>query len=84
MATGKVIPISADLLHRLPLACAWKGCLATCDNTRALPRGWIALATFRDTATPGVLDFRRDRVDRDAVLCPAHIEALERMLKPIR
>jgi hypothetical protein len=58
-------------------------CEAECPNTRELPKGWISFATFRETAKPGVLDFRTDWVWRDAVLCPTHVAALERCLKNI-
>jgi hypothetical protein len=62
--------------------CAWKDCNATCDYLEDLPPEWSCLVTFRKTATPGVLDFRIDHVNRDALLCPEHSVALEKLLFP--
>jgi hypothetical protein len=64
----------------IPCGCAWGGC-AESFSAEMLPEGWISLVTFRETATPGLLDFLKDRTQRDAVLCPAHAIALERQLK---
>ena len=71
-------------LRALPLVCAWKGCRATTANVRPTEPGWIGMATFRDLATPGILNFGTDWTGRDAMLCPEHAAALEACLKAIR
>ena len=72
----------AKTWERLPSRCAWRNCTKSC-GPEALPLGWIMLVTFRETATPGKLDFLRDRTERDAVLCPDHAAALEACLIPL-
>jgi len=67
----------------MDLVCAFRGCSETCPHGE-LPAEWICLVTFRETATPGVLNFLTDRTERDAVLCPIHAGMLEGLLKRIR
>lgn len=67
----------------LKFRCAWRGCFTTCDDPAELPEGWIALVTFRKTVTPGLLDFIKDHVLRDAVLCPKHAPIIDHLLEQI-
>lgn len=80
-----IVSITLDELIKIPVQCAWKGCEQSCPSSAVapLPEGWLCLITFHELANPGVLDFARDRVQRDAVLCPQHVRALEALLKPI-
>jgi hypothetical protein len=66
-----------------PLRCAWRGCQETCTRAEGLPEGWVFLVTFRGTRTPGVLDFLKDKTQRDAALCAWHADELEGLLFPI-
>lgn len=76
--------IRVEDLENIPLRCAWRGCRAQCPPIPTpLPPGWFSLVTFRETATPGRLDFVVDRTYRDAVLCPEHVAELEQCLEPI-
>jgi hypothetical protein len=59
----------------MQMRCAWAGCTETYPGR--LPSGWTFLVTFRqELGIAGILDFRRDKVIRDAVLCAAHSQAL--------
>jgi len=61
--------------------CAAAGCTDTFTDRR--PPGWVWLVTFHEVSTPGLLNFRTDKVIRDAVLCPRHADELEAWLKLI-
>jgi hypothetical protein len=74
--------MSRDDLARSGLVCAWRGCQEVAESSPA-PAGWVSLLTF-----PGAGEVTRDSVriklaklDWDCVLCPAHVLALDLVLK---
>jgi hypothetical protein len=59
--------------------CAWRGCTATFKGET--PPGWMNLLTYWAPRPKPRLDFLRDRMRWDGVLCPAHNLPLEALLK---
>lgn len=66
---------------KISCLCAWRDCEASFQGI--MPIGWRSLITFYGFCP--VLDFSAPAVslERDAMLCPIHVEALEGSLKQL-
>jgi hypothetical protein len=64
--------------------CAWRGCNRT-TPFGDLPPGWRWLLTSRRPVmgVPILAALEAGILDRDAVLCPDHVNRLEALLKPL-
>lgn len=65
---------------QVQLICAWIGCSAATSVADDLPPGWRFLLTTQEWLTGPA---HQHRLERDAVLCPAHAAELEKLLKRI-
>jgi len=70
-----------DQLDQLGCMCAWTGCVATFDAD--MPHRWIWLFAYWAARPLMPHEVPQEHVARDAVLCPKHAAALERMLKEL-
>jgi hypothetical protein len=59
--------------------CAWKDCTAT--FSLPMPKGWVWLVTYWAPTPQFIIwEVPQRNMSRDAVLCPKHAAALERLL----
>jgi hypothetical protein len=75
-------PLRADQLDQLGCMCAWDGCGATFEGD--MPHGWRWLLGYW-APQPQLVPYAipHEHISRDAVLCPKHAAAFERLLKEL-
>jgi hypothetical protein len=75
--------VRADQLDQLGCMCGWGDCDATFNGD--MPDGWRWLLAYWAPEPPQLtlLELSQEDIARDAVLCPQHAAAFERLLKEL-
>ena len=82
---GKMGTMTPEEAEKMSSLCAWGGCVAHFNDP--MPSDWRSLVVYWQPRAEAhklvkMLETGQD-VQRDGVLCPEHVRALESLLKPL-